>query len=122
MYYDKHACTEKSPQIQIGDTVRVQKEHGSWEPAQVKQKTNNPRSYTVQTERGELRRNTRHLVKTNENPPIHEPTDMKPGSGTENEQDANPNLDQSRPQPETKHVTTRSGRLVKPPVRYIQNS
>jgi hypothetical protein len=42
----------------------------------------------VQTERGELRRNRRHLMKTHENPPNRETTDMNWCTGTniQNEQ------------------------------------
>ena len=38
------------------------------EPGVVTDHTNTPRSYHVRTERGEYRRNRKHLMKTNETP------------------------------------------------------
>ncbi|KAI0225718.1 hypothetical protein LSAT2_023512, partial [Lamellibrachia satsuma] len=45
-----------------------------WEPAVVRGSHIQPRSYLVQSQHGQLRRNRRHLSKTNELPPLFVPT------------------------------------------------
>ncbi|KAK2165861.1 hypothetical protein NP493_1347g00026 [Ridgeia piscesae] len=44
-----------------------------WEPAVVRSAHVNPRSYLVQSQHGQLRRNRRHLSETNELPPLFLP-------------------------------------------------
>ena len=69
-YYDKHAAP-LAP-LRPGDVVRVQRGN-SWEPAIVADFCDQPRSYTIQTEQGLLRRNRRHLRKSAEHPPLFIP-------------------------------------------------
>ena len=65
-YYDKSASPLQ--QLNRGDVVRVQRGN-VWEPAVVTGPHIQPRSYLVQSQHGQLRRNRRHLYKTNEAPP-----------------------------------------------------
>ena len=64
-FYDKRS--RDLTQLNPGDTIRVQREN-KWEPCIVTDHANTPRSYHVRTERGEYRRNHKHLIKTNEIP------------------------------------------------------
>ena len=66
-HYDK--TVKILPTLQPNDTVRYQGKQ-SWEPAVVLDRHSAPRSYNIKTAEGTvLRRNRRHLKKTNEDPP-----------------------------------------------------
>ena len=67
LYYDKRASPMQK--LSPGDIVRGQRGK-VWEPACAHV---NPRSYLVQSQHGQLRRNRRHLSKTNELPPVYLP-------------------------------------------------
>ena len=115
-YYDKG--TSPLPQLNPGDVVRVQRGK-VWEQAVVKASHVQPRSYLVQSQHGQLRRNRRHLIKTNELPTDQLLTATSVGAPHEREVPAAP------PEPvdtQTTQMThdrvTRSGRIVKTPVRY----
>ena len=55
--------------LKAGDVVRYK--HGKvWQPAIIKHEADLPRSYIIQHESGELRRNRRHLRKSAEQPPL----------------------------------------------------
>ena len=71
-YYDKSAWPLQ--QLNAGDVVRVQRGN-VWEPAVVTGPHIQPRSYLVQSQHEQLRRNRRHLYKTNEAPPLFAPID-----------------------------------------------
>lgn len=63
-YYDRQ--TKELPELEAGDNVRVETDKG-WKPAVVVSKTNEPRSYEIETSNGvRYRRNRRHLHKTKE--------------------------------------------------------
>lgn len=64
-YYDRG--TKSLPPLQEEDTIRVRK-NGRWEPARLtNSQPQSPRSYNVETQTGTvLRRNRRHLLRTNE--------------------------------------------------------
>ena len=53
------------PPLMNGEFVRV-REGNKWKPAKVTEILPLPRSYKVETERGEYRRNRRHLLRTEE--------------------------------------------------------
>ena len=102
-------------QLNQGDAIRIQREN-KWEPGVVTDRANTPRSYHVRTERGEYRRNRRHLMKTNE---------MPIRSDDRIEDDYDTNVDDSTQsdewEPSTsepKPYVTRYGRTVKTPVRF----
>lgn len=82
----------------------------------VKNKADTPRSFNVKTERGNLRRNRRHLIKTNENPDdINVEQDVFYDCQTPDEQvDQTPVLENQ----DTQAYVTRSGRTVNKPNRY----
>lgn len=64
-YYDRGA--KPLPKLNPGDQIRVRNEN-TWEPGRVESKADTPRSYNIQTDKGQkLRRNRRHLMKTKEN-------------------------------------------------------
>jgi hypothetical protein len=65
--YDKHA--KPLPTLKPQDTVRIRVD-GEWKPGVVQAKTPEPRSYVVKTNKGTYRRNRRHLMKTQEKPPV----------------------------------------------------
>ena len=66
--YDKNA--KALPQLNIGDSARIQYQNKTWQPALVTDK-HNDRSYTVETPEGvSYRRNRQHLLKTNESMPL----------------------------------------------------
>ncbi|KAM7428277.1 hypothetical protein ABFA07_020718 [Porites harrisoni] len=68
MYYDWNA--KPLPQIKEDDTIRIRKGK-TWEPAIVSEKHTAPRSFIVTTLDGfAYRRNRRHLLPTNEAPPV----------------------------------------------------
>ena len=123
-YHDKNAKPLK--ELDVGDTVRLRREK-EWIPAKVVEKDKHPRSYHVTTEQGTTyRRNRRDIVKTNEDPVV-----VKEHLNFENEM-----LDSEKPECQSEKVQvrispsripvpeyrTRSGRLVKKPIRYGQNS
>ncbi len=63
-HYDKHA--HSLPELNSGDIIRVRRNQ-RWEPGFVEAQHASPRSYVIRTENGgRLRRNRRHLMKTNE--------------------------------------------------------
>ena len=121
-HYDKHS--KFLAPLKPNDTVRYK--HGSiWKPAMVLSEHTAPRSYIIQTSDGTiLRRNRRHLKRTNEKVVVrssyyddddgdvitgqHEPT-IDHGLSSE------PN---STPVPEVTEKRSRYGRLIKPPARY----
>ena len=53
------------PPLRNGEFVRV-REGNKWKPAKVTEILPSPRSYKAETERGEYRRNRRHLLRTEE--------------------------------------------------------
>ena len=62
----QHDQTAKElPPLRNGELVRV-REGNKWKPATVTEILPSPRSYKVETERGEYRRNRRHLLRTDE--------------------------------------------------------
>ena len=137
-YYDQN--TTKLPELSEGDRVRVQQQDGTWKPAVVTKKSPQPRSYVVQTKDGVLRRNRRHLMKTSENDqnnskPQNKVTadrcdkfmdlDIDNQVNPENQPrlDYNPqNHSSPQPKPPEPQAVTKSGRVVKPPKRYIEES
>lgn len=66
LQHDRKA-KEYSP-LRDGEVIRVS-EGNKWKPARVTQVLHSPRSYMVETERGEYRRNRRHLLRTKESDP-----------------------------------------------------
>ncbi|KAK2157774.1 hypothetical protein NP493_1848g00017 [Ridgeia piscesae] len=138
-YYD-HGSNQLKP-LKTTDTVRVRGD-GVWsEKAQVLARVA-PNSYLVELERGRrLRRNRRHLLKTQERfVPVHDDDDDRekgvcvdhpPGGATAstNQSAVTPeaaqsshSTDQSQPVSTMSDVrTTRSGRIIKLPSRYVHD-
>ncbi|CAB3997498.1 Retrovirus-related Pol poly from transposon [Paramuricea clavata] len=106
-YHDQHV--KPLPALQSGQSVSVQNPStGKWSPATIKEKIfNTPRSYQVDTPTGELRRNRIHLRELLSTPQ---------SSTTTNNPDNSNNPDYSNNT--SGRVTTRSGRVVKPPDYY----
>ena len=109
MYHDRNSGN--LPNLNIGDTVRVQQKDGTWQPALVTQKTQEPRSYMIKTPMGELRRNRKHLLKTKEGTPNLELPDLDHVSNKQ---------PQCVQEPQISVQKSRSGRLIRPPRRYVE--
>ena len=126
-YYDKSASPLQ--QLNRGDVVRVQKGN-VWEPAVVTGPHIQPRSYLVQSQHRQLRRNRRHLYKTNEASPSFASIDgtaavRHPPRASVVSPEQPRDVPAAPPEPDNTQETqsvrdrfTRSGRIVKTPVRY----
>ena len=57
--FDKHSKPLKP--LHVGNSVSVRMRNGTWEPAVITDMSSTPRSYVVQTENGEYRRNRKDL-------------------------------------------------------------
>ena len=105
-----------------GEFVRV-REGNKWKPAKVTEILPLPRSYKVETERGEYRRNRRHLLRTEE-PKASEFEDTAPSNEdlTDTEVEVSGAGDmhnpRSTPVKMSMATTTRSGRTVREPPRF----
>ena len=125
-YYDK--TTKNLPILKPNDTVWYQSKQ-SWEPAVVLNHHPVPRSYNIRTAEGTtLRRNRRHLKKNNEDPPDVTTTIENSFTTDDSASAVNnqvPHVVNVEP-PHARAVPlnekrTRSGRVVRPPVRYSNN-
>ena len=109
LYYDKTAKALEP--LLPGEQVRLRNEaKGTWTPATVKQVANEPRSYVVESSGREYRRNRRDLLKV--------PTESHQISNAEPTVEP---IELTRTHNPTGNppVTTRYGRVIKPPVRFI---
>lgn len=116
-YYDRG--TRALPPLESGDVVRVD-HNGQWQRGQVVRSSDTPRSYDVLMENGNtLRRNRRDVIHTAEDPPVCAPLvdeiDTPSFSDNDNEQQHQQSL---TPPTASCLKTTKSGRVVKPPVRF----
>ncbi len=115
-YYDRGAKPQE--ELKEGEIVRIRRDR-HWYPAQVINKAPEPRSYWVQHNGTNLRRNRRHLLQTGETvyeeqlPPVdtpetvsNQPSHTKPAAETT--------------EPETNTCRTRSGRAVVRPA-YLKD-
>ena len=116
-YYDRGA--KSLPQLNPGDQIRVRNEN-KWEPGTVEQRADTPRSYVIQTEKGQkLRRNRRHLLKTSENR-SEEPEifyDCQENISSKNSSNFVEQPSSNISQSDSKKYTS-SGRQVKMPMRF----
>ncbi|KAK2182966.1 hypothetical protein NP493_329g00032 [Ridgeia piscesae] len=134
-YYD-HGSNQLKP-LKTTDTVRVRGDGVRSEKAQVLARVA-PNSYLVELETGRrLRRNRRHLLKTQERfVPVHDDDDEEkevcadhPSGGataSTNQSAVTPEAAQSshstdQSQPVRDVRTTRSGRIIKLPSRYVHD-
>jgi len=132
-FYDRRA--KPLPPLRKGDSIRVQ-QGGQWNAGVVLDQHEAPRSYIIKTEHGStLRRNRRDLVLTNETIQDYQPVmeeSICNRAESSQEQSAPDDLESlnSEPQldilpdlepvhtPVRSCLKTRSGRTVKPPVRF----
>jgi hypothetical protein len=111
------------PPLQEGDAVRV-KHNSQWLPAVVLEQHATPRSYIVATEDGStLRRNRRHLNRTSESPVASQPTvdddyPMSAASPSATPLPCETTSSTSSASSSLPSGVTRSGRTIKPPVRF----
>lgn len=104
-HYDRRHRVRSLEKLSTNDDVYVKDQH-TW--GTIKREAKTPRSYIVQTENGEVRRNRRDLVKSESN-----------DDNSDNKQ-INADLQKSadlQTQSESTHYITRSGRVSKPPVK-----
>ena len=127
-YYNRRHGSKPLPILEEGQTVRVKTEKDSnWsEPAVVLGKADSPRSYIVQTNKGTIRRNRKHLMEIPSETPTEEipepevaeseiPTKANSERDTISVASAGERADTNIvTQSETR---TRSGRIVRPPDR-----
>lgn len=117
-YYNRGS--KKLPVLPPGGTVHMQTERG-WRPAVVMATRAEPRSYDIETSSGQqYRRNWRHLRKTPSNIQVYTEPDS-----LDDEQDSTPDAptgaDETacvEPSPPPQMGQTRSGRVIRPPVRF----
>ncbi|KAL9979645.1 hypothetical protein ACROYT_G017335 [Oculina patagonica] len=117
MHHDKTA--KELPPLKEGEVVRV-KEGRKWNPARVTQVLPSPRSYKVETENGEYRRNRRHLLKTGESQTQDVTTDddlTETGSESTSVA-ATPEHPETQPVVTPTTTTSRSGRTIREPERF----
>jgi len=125
-FYNRRHSVNTLPKIYPGDTVRIRTEQDNvWsEPTVITSKANTPRSFRVQSRRGDtLRRNCHHLMIVPDNRSgeltgdYHESSDdsasvFKPSETAEQQIPTT-----THEFPMVPRVQTRSGRCVKPPDR-----
>ena len=109
-FFNRRHSASPLPTLQPGDTVRIKtdKEKEWSDEATVVGEAESPRSFRVQTSKGILRRNRRHLMA------VPGTEDM---TGPQEETSPPETQVQERSIPPSEGVRTRSGRLVKPPDR-----
>jgi len=132
-HYYNQGARELKP-LARGEQVHVQTKSGNWKPATILGQNSTPRSYTVRTSNGsEYRRNKRHLFTTKslcvkENPggqgdKPETSTTTSEGHESIEDTESEARLNQkptAYPQtqdPCNEPYVTRSGRVVKPPLR-----
>ncbi|XP_048747335.2 uncharacterized protein K02A2.6-like [Ostrea edulis] len=109
IYYDRNA--RELPNLKVGDNVNIQSENKPWKEGVIVQKCPEPRSYVVESEGVEYRRNQRHLMKNSE-------TD-KSGEGNNTEIESDNAAVNDNAQNDIEHVQkTRSGRTIKVPEKF----
>lgn len=108
--------TKELPQLKEGEIVRV-REGKKWKPGRITQVLPLPRSYKVETENGEYRRNRKHLLKTGETQPPEVRLDDYPEMEEQTPVVTTPELPVSQPAL-TSTTTTRVGRTVRAPSRF----
>ena len=123
LQHDRKA--KELPPLKGGEVVRV-REGNKWKPARVTQVLPSPRSYKVETERGEYRRNRRHLLRTEESqipeiPPTPEVSNDEDLTDTEVEPSSVRVAHENPVTPPTgmsTATTTRSVRTIREPQRF----
>ena len=121
--YNKTALVRPLAPLQPGQGVRVQMERTSmWRPATVVSAAAAPRSYVVRTPDGATYRRNRAMLRPTSEPPSAPP---QPEAGPELEtidvQDPDTAADVEPTRPAQPVITTRSGREVRPPIRFSNN-
>ncbi len=113
LYYDKTAKAQ--PALPAGAAVRFQLPTGKWEPATVVDSAGTQRSYNILTEEGQvLRRNRRHLLKTENNTDKETPARDPDHENTESMTLQQDTVGQPGPKEPLHFTTIKSGRIVKP--------
>ena len=118
LQHDRKA--KELPPLRDGEVVRV-REGNKWKPARVTQVLPSPRSYKVETERGEYRRNRRHLLRTEESqiPEITPTPDVSNDEDLTDTEVEPPSVTVAHENPGTPPAgmsmatTTRSGRTIR---------
>lgn len=117
-FYNRGA--QPLPELQPGDTVNMHTPR-SWQPATITAKREEPRSYTVVSSSGHrFRRNRRHLRKARHSGNVDISGDFpesEPPSEPSAAQALNNKSPALSPAPNTA-PRTRSGRAIRPPVRF----
>lgn len=145
-YYDKHANKEELMPLKSGENV-IMRHENKWKHGTIERKHESPRSYVVQTPDGRKYRRNRKHIRPTKSVPLQEETEEifvptyrdsypsqtasyqnEPSSTShqhETTEDISPSelpeLKVKLPRiKETSPYKTRSGRIVKPPIRYSE--
>ena len=135
-YYDR--TSRPLSNLHGGQVVPVQLQpQGKWFPGVVRGKADAPRSYVVDTENGTYRRNRRHIMHTDEpitsylgnktaedNMYVTEQPDVETNSASESppsceQPSTRISLKVQSPSPQSSPKTTRCGRVVRKPLRFL---
>lgn len=113
-YGDRQTSTRKD--VKIDDRVALQTGHRQWVTGNIVDVDVAPRSVLVRTDEGRVyRRNTIHLKETKAKVPT--PTRLSTSLSQGEEVNSPTEPTETTKLTENRAVTTRSGRLIKPPVR-----
>ena len=104
-YYDRNA--KPLQPLQTNDKVYLQLTGEKWQPAKITNTDDNPRSYTVETDNGNTYRRNRRFLRP-------KPTTPEPPTSSETPSQTSLQC-QTSAEP---NMTTRTGRVVKPPRRF----
>ena len=113
--YDKAHNASKLSELNSGDVVWIPDKRS---PETVLKKSNEPRSYIVETDNAVLRRNRRHLIPDPNGGGEGDEADVE-GDTIVAGSDRNSITANSQVNSSGTHLTTRSGRVVVPPKRFI---
>lgn len=116
IYYDRRAAKTERPTIPVGQTVRVKHDANDWRKGEISRVLPH-RSYEIQLEDGSTRRRTSRHVRFSSEPPIVI-DDGATTAAVPADSPAAPSSELNKSQMSSKQTVTRSGRVVKLPMRY----
>lgn len=116
-YYDRNAKSQN--QFKEGQSVRYQ-ESGKWKKAMITKKCDTPRSYILENEHGQsYRRNSKNIRNSNENFEFNKFDEETDDIELSKTNDIELSKQDKETATDSNHLyTTRSGRQVRPPIRF----
>lgn len=118
-YFDKRALAQPLPRLSEGQSIRMYDPNSKvWEPGHVVEKTPQPSSYIIQTNKGTYRRNRKHIRKTDANCVNMPESEMNAESDLKKGHDSCVVSQDGPNSPSNSAYVTRSGRTVHKPGQY----